>query len=79
MFNKYLNNIGLKELQIISLPGTPTCLGPALHNREQLKLDRTIKLCLFHSGWIYCMSAYIFSLTLINVKHKHAQLQLKLQ
>jgi hypothetical protein len=28
--NKYLQNIGLNERKIISLPGVPTCLGPAL-------------------------------------------------
>jgi hypothetical protein len=27
---KYLKNVGLKGHQIISLPGAPTCLGPAL-------------------------------------------------
>jgi hypothetical protein len=30
MLNKYLKNVGLKRRQIISLPGAPTCLGPAL-------------------------------------------------
>jgi hypothetical protein len=25
--NKYLQNIGLKGRQIISMPGAPTCLG----------------------------------------------------
>jgi hypothetical protein len=36
--NKYLKNIGLKVPQIISPPGVPTCLGPALH-RYKIKMD----------------------------------------
>jgi hypothetical protein len=36
MLNKYLNNIeGLKGRQIISLPGAPTCLCPALHMTDK--------------------------------------------
>jgi hypothetical protein len=30
MLIKYLQNIGLKGRQIISLPGAPTCVYPAL-------------------------------------------------
>jgi hypothetical protein len=30
MLKKFLKNIGFKGLQIISLPGVPTYLGPAL-------------------------------------------------
>jgi hypothetical protein len=30
MLSKYLKNIGLKGRRIISLPGAPTCLDPAL-------------------------------------------------
>jgi hypothetical protein len=32
VLNKYLKNIGLKGSQIISLPGTLTCLDPVLHS-----------------------------------------------
>jgi hypothetical protein len=30
MLNEYLENISLKMREIISLPGAPTCLSPAL-------------------------------------------------
>jgi hypothetical protein len=32
---KSLRNIGFKERQIITLPGAPACLGPALSAAEQ--------------------------------------------
>jgi hypothetical protein len=44
MLNRYLKNIGLKGREIISLPGAPTCLGPALqdsrHNNIKKRYDK---------------------------------------